>query len=602
MIFQIMKIGKKNIQKYMKNWKTSQKIFKKFLKIYQKLENFSQDKQKILDTIDKYWINFIEKSIDFDQLKEKFPNIVISKFLNWETTKDWEKRDQKNHEKYLRKAIEDMKSQKDFKIRLNPEILISYIPQANDVEKKKKIQEKKWKTSEEILKNNHRYWRESIKIWFVTEFYNLDRKVEESQKFRVIWIDRWEKKIATLCHLEYSDSNTILLPIQYFEKVGEILEEKTTYFIDCADFKVWRNERNEKILLKISESNNLNLRRFEYLIRLQKTLWLQENQEKLKNILSEYKEINIEDIDEIREKIEAVKTNETNFFSIDWLKTYIEKRWLMDDELKYKIAELLNNWKNFDSTEIPEDEEEKIMWYHSKMNIETKNIPMRNNISAQIAWIVNFLYSKNKNEWYETYTILENLHNSGYRSFYTDDKVDGSKHINKDFVEATHNKLCQTGVYHKIEQAIIKKVQILENWENYENLSLSWYSKTYIDKIEKELKNNSYVVKKTKQKDFYNKEVEISSIVLFNSIWFVDPKFTSNKCPKCWVWGENKIKGHKTENDIISCRECGYNGRESLNNEKKWNIAFEAMYEVVRTGDENWSLQIGLRGIKNIIG
>ncbi len=36
-----------------------------------------------------------------------------------------------------------MKSQKDFKIRLNPEILISYIPQANDVEKKKKIQEKK---------------------------------------------------------------------------------------------------------------------------------------------------------------------------------------------------------------------------------------------------------------------------------------------------------------------------------------------------------------------------------------------------------------------------------------------------------------------------
>lgn len=577
------------------NWK------EKYLKIYQKLENFSQDKQKILDTIDKYWINFIEKSIDFDQLKEKFSNIIISKFLNWEIKKDWEKRDQKNHEQYLRKAIEDMKSQKDFKIRLNPEILISYIPQANDVEKKKKIQEKKWKTSEEILKNNHRYWRESIKIWFVTEFYNLDRKVEESQKFRVIWIDRWEKKIATLCHLEYSDSNTILLPIQYFEKVGEILEEKTTYFIDCADFKVWRNERNEKILLKISESNNLNLRRFEYLIRLQKTLWLQENQEKLKNILSEYKEINIEDIDEIREKIEAVKTNETNFFSIDWLKTYIEKRWLMDDELKYKITELLNNWKNFDSTEIPEDEEEKIMWYHSKMNIETKNIPMRNNISAQIAWIVNFLYSKNKNEWYETYTILENLHNSGYRSFYTDDKVDGSKHINKDFVEATHNKLCQTGVYHKIEQAIIKKVQILENWENYENLSLSWYSKTYIDKIEKELKNNSYVVKKTKQKDFYNKEVEISSIVLFNSIWFVDPKFTSNKCPKCWVWGENKIKGHKTENDIISCRECGYNGRESLNNEKKWNIAFEAMYEVVRTGDENWSLQIGLRGIKNII-
>ena len=582
------------------NWK------EKYSKIYEKLINIPKNSQRILDIIDKYWINFVEKSIDFNQLKEKFPNIVISKFLNWEIKKDWEKRDKKNHEQYLRKALEDMKSQKDFKIRLNPEILISYIPQANDIEKNKKTQEKNWKISEEILKNNHRYWRESIKVWFVTEFYNLDRKVEESQKFRVIWADRWEKKIATLCHLEYSNSKPSLLPIQYFEKVGEILEEKTAYFIDCADFKVWRNERNEKILLKISEDNNLNLRRFEYLIRLQKTLWLEENQEKLKNILSEYEEINIENIDEIREKIEAVKTNETNFFSIDWLKIYINKRWLIDDEFKDKIAELLNNWKNFDNKEIPEDEEERIIWYHSKMNIETKNIPMRNNVSAQIAWIVNFLYSKNKNEWYETYTILENLHNSGYRSFYTDDKVDGSKHINKDFVEATHNKLCQTGVYHKIEQAIIKKVQILENWENYENLSLSWYSKTYIDKIEKELKNNSYVVKKTKQKDFYNKEVEISSIVLFNSIWFVDPWFTSNKCPKCWVYwkDDNKklyVVGHGSENDIISCRKCDYNGEKSVNLENKWKIRFEDVYEVVRTGDENWSLQIGLRGIKNII-
>jgi hypothetical protein len=35
-----------------------------------------------------------------------------------------------------------MKSQKDFKIRLNPELLISYVPQANDIEKKKKIKEK----------------------------------------------------------------------------------------------------------------------------------------------------------------------------------------------------------------------------------------------------------------------------------------------------------------------------------------------------------------------------------------------------------------------------------------------------------------------------
>lgn len=96
-------------------------------------------------------------------------------------------------------------------------------------------------------------------------------------------------------------------------------------------------------------------------------------------------------------------------------------------------------------------------------------------------------------------------------------------------------------------------------------------------------------------------------MVLFNSIWFVDPWYTSNKCPKCWVWGKDKIKGHNTEDDIISCTVCEYNGKESVNNENKWNIKFKnewniEIYKIIRTGDENWSLQIGLRGIKNIIG
>jgi hypothetical protein len=59
------------------------------------------------------------------------------------------------------------------------------------------------------------------------------------------------------------------------------------------------------------------LRRLEYLIRLQKTLWLKENQGKLKDLLSKFEDINIKNIDEIRKEIEAVKTNETSFFSVD---------------------------------------------------------------------------------------------------------------------------------------------------------------------------------------------------------------------------------------------------------------------------------------------
>ena len=53
------------------------------------------------------------------------------------------------------------------------------------------------------------------------------------------------------------------------------------------------------------------MRRLEYLIRLQKTLWLKENQGKLKDLLSKFEDINIKNIDEIRKEIEAVKTNET---------------------------------------------------------------------------------------------------------------------------------------------------------------------------------------------------------------------------------------------------------------------------------------------------
>lgn len=558
----------------------------KYKNVYSKL-----NLNKIENIVDNYWLRFEKKQFNIEELKNKFPNIIIVNIENWIRNNIT-----KNHINYFERAFKEMLNKEgNPKIRLNPEIQILYTPEAFKELKREKIEERKWKVSEDILKNTHRYWRESIKLWFPIEFNINEESKDFENNFNIIALDRWERKIATLCHLEYRNGDIHILPIKYYD--NDKKTESYTYFIDCANYKVSKLN-NKKVIIKFQNTdNNLNMKKYELLVRLQKTLWLENKQKELKNIFSNEELINIngkEIINKLKEKID---------FDKYWLGTYIDKENFFDEKLNNNIKNIITNWKNFNEKEIPQDKEKRKEWYYKKMLVEVDSIKLRQNISSQITGIVDFLYGKNLKDNISSYVILENLHNSSWSNIISTDRVSWQKLINEDFVEATHNKLAQTGLYHKIEQGIINKLQIHFNWDKYQNLSIS-SNKNYYSKLNSNLKKNSK--NKRDFKDSYKIEFswkyKLSEIYLINKVWFIDPFYTSNKCPKCWIDNRNKTKhitGHTTDSDIIKCSICNFTSKSPKTKNEKIN--FKNIYNIVWTWDENWSLQIWLRWIQELI-
>lgn len=574
--------NEKDISKY-ENWR------EKFRKLYEKI-NWCKTEKELFEIIETKWIYFEKLSFDLEDLKNKFPNLIISFIKNW-TEKDFNN----IHLEYFEKAIERMEKWEDIKEKLNPEILINYIPLANELEQKQtiefyknKIYSKPWSNFNlEFLKNNHRFWRENINVWFTVEF-NLTEKENSKENFRVIWIDRWEKKLATLCNLEHKNWEISILPIKYYENN----EEKYSYFLDLANFKVWVLNWKKWIIKVYTEDNNINLKKYEYLLRLQRTLWLKENYWKVKEIFD-----NLQKDEDILLKIE------NDFFDIDWLKKYRENIF-KDEDFKNKIYYLLESWKTFNKKEIPTNEEEKNIWFEKKEIIEVNKIKIRENISSNITWIVDFFINENAENWFDNYISMENLHNSNWNNKTTIDWIDLTKKTNNDFIEYRHNKLFWTTIYNKIEQAILNKLQVHKNlWNYYENQSIKWEKTNYIKKIQNELKYISKAENKEEFIDLYwipfGLKSKLSSSKQYGNIIFVDPYYTSKKCPQCWVYWEDKVKWHNSNWDIIHCTKCSFHWKSSIQWLKS-KFIFKNIYKTVKTWDENWALQIWLRWIQFI--
>lgn len=563
------------------NWRS------KYKELYSNLEK-NNNIENIINIIDSCWFYFNEKFISIIDLEKKNGNIIV-----WYIENGNNSNITKNHINYFENAINKMiKWETDIKI--NPEIFIRYTPESSDIIKKEKIDEKKGKISEEALKEGHRYWRNYIKIWFPIEFKIKDKRNKDNN-FRVIWIDRWEKKLATLSHLEILDGKISILPIQYYEEIIDINNKKSykehlTYFLDCANYKVSKINWKKVIIKFKNEDNNFNMKKYEYLVRLQKTLWLKENQDTLKNIIENNDDINL-----------IIKEIEEKFFNTYGIKKYIKKRSFFDKKLLYMIEKIINAWKNFDRKDIPTDREEQIIWYNNKMITEVNHIPLRQNISSQISWIIDFLYNQNENKKIETYMIMENLHNSSWRNKTIKDKISWTNIINQDFIEYSHNKISQTSVYNKIEQSIIKKLQLHNNWKDYINYSTN-DNKNFFAKLSYNLKNISN--KKYYHKDSYSIEYELFKSYLLQNILFVSPFFTSNKCPKCGIDNRNNAKNitwHTSEKDIIKCSKCNFSSKNAKSPKSITDkVSFEDIYNVVWTWDENWSLQTWIRWIEYI--
>lgn len=214
----------------------------------------------------------------------------------------------------------------------------------------------------------------------------------------------------------------------------------------------------------------------------------------------------------------------------------------------------------------------------------------------------------NNNNNIETYCVMENLHNSSYFNLFSEDKISGQKIINDDFVEFTHNKLYQTGVYGKIEQAIMSKMQVYnENNNKYLNYSFDEKRKNQLKEIQFELKEHSKSKRKVVEKfGNNNNELKIQGEKKYGNIVFVDPWYTSGRCPKCNQHLASKSSFRNTKTDQLDCKRqdetnCEYESKNAkIINLTSKSVEISKAYEVISTGDENGAFFIGLRGVKSI--
>lgn len=569
---------------------------KKFEKLYKSIEDWG-DLKTAKESIEKNGIFFVKSPINFEKILEKFPDVIIANLNN-----GFNGHKSTLHEEYFNHAILEMENLKNAECKLNPEILITYKPEALDFDKKEKKSEKKYtnpsqRLSGNFLEENHRYWREQITLSFGVEFELPPSQTEHFDKYRVLGIDRGEKKIATICHLEYDGAvgasgyfkKIKLLPIEYWEMKDDGWVKKETYFLDAANYKIglYKNgELNNRGIIRIVNDNNLHLKRYEYLTRLQKTLWLQKRQDQLKEVC----------VGELIASEEIIKKIELKggILNVCGLGTYRDSLF-KDDIFKKQVFEIVNNWLVFDKSKIPVERIQQKEWYQKKIDLEVNSVLLRDNISANIAGIINFLYSKNYNEGIKTFTGLENLHNVGYNSLTTIDPVTGNKLVNEDFIESRHRKIANVSVYGKIQWGIINKLQVQRaDVKKYSNFSHNSNGLSYKQKIKAELKFISSSENKKDIEDFYGEVYKISPAKKYGSVVFVDPWYTSKKCPNCGKYGKSGIK-RDGKDDKISCKFCKFPGSECNRN------GFQSA-GYIKTGDENGSFQIGLRAIQCLLG
>jgi len=220
-----------------------------------------------------------------------------------------------------------------------------------------------------------------------------------------------------------------------------------------------------------------------------------------------------------------------------------------------------------------------------QQELELQKVRLRDVVASNIAGIINFLFKENKEQRIETFCALENLHNSHYRNFVSEDKTSRQNLINEDFIESTHNKLYQTSLYGKVEQAIMNKLQVYNDRDQkYLNYSFDEKKKNQVKEIQFELKAHSKTERTTEEK-FQGKTLKIQETKLYGNIAFVDPWYTSHRCPKCNLTGKNVTrKNLKDHEDKIECT-CNY--QSHLNVEVKDKVTLEEAYTIISTGDEN---------------
>jgi len=400
----------------------------------------------------------------------------------------------------------------------------------------------------------------------------FNKKLKPQGEFYVLGIDRGLKQLATLCVLNQSGKiqGDFEIYTRAFDAVkkewqhNSLLERRA--ILDLSNLRVETKVDGEKVLVDLASitvrDKNGGYKDNQQKIKLKQLAYIRKLQYQM-----QFAEDKVLKFFEGKTKPEDIEIN------IGELITPYKEGAEFADLPTDKIFDMLMQYKELADKTDPQSQKAR----QALVELDAAE-DLKSGVVANMVGVVAHLLEKYN---YNAFISLENL----CRAFYNQkDGLTGDE-IKKDdetFKEQENRKLAGAGTYQFFEMQLLKKLFRVQIEKEIYHLVPAFRS----------VDNYENIVRQKKDYVYYP----------FGIIHFVDPKFTSKKCPVC---ESTKVNRDKKRGDIIVCKKCGFQtaweAQAAKNNAllkkfKKENLNLH----YIQNGDDNGAYHIALKTLRNI--
>ena len=407
----------------------------------------------------------------------------------------------------------------------------------------------------------------------VAEFNKKVNQALWDKEYVVIGMDRGLKQLATLCVLD--KRGKILGDFEIYKKEFVSTQNRsdsywkhtlveTRHILDLSNLRVETTVEGEKVLVDQSLT----------LVKKNRDTPDEEATEENKQ------KVKLKQLSYIRKLQYAMQTNEQDVLNL-------LKDQPSDEEFKKRVEGVISPFgEGKKYADLPIDTMREMILDLQKVIASGNNQTEKNKIIeldaadslkqgvvANMIGVVNYILAKYN---YKAYISLEDLSRaygssqSGYDGRYLPST---NQDEDVDFKEQQNQMLAGLGTYQFFEMQLLKKIQKIQNDERVLRFVPSFRSADNyrnIIKLNPKNDNTEYVHKP------------------FGIVHFVDPKYTSKKCPIC-----GKTNVYRDKDDILVCRVCGFRSDSQLQ-ERENNLHY------IHNGDDNGAYHIALKSVENL--
>lgn len=409
----------------------------------------------------------------------------------------------------------------------------------------------------------------------------FNKRLKPQGEFYVLGIDRGLKQLATLCVL--NQCGKIQGDFEIYTRAFDTVKKEWQHsllerlaILDLSNLRVETKVDGEKVLVDLASIP----------VKDGKGEYTRENQQKIKLKQLAY-------IRKLQYQMQFAEDKVLKFFEenpkpedieidIGELITPYKEGTKFADLPTDKIFDMLTQYKEYAGKSDAHSEKAKREIFELDSAEELKS-----GVVANMVGVVAYLLEKYK---YNAFISLENL----CRAFgFAKDGLTGDLLASTAFDETMDFKdqenlvLAGLGTYHFFEMQLLKKLFRIQKEKDIYHLVPAFRSVDNYETIRKLTKENSSA-------EFVCKPYGI--------VHFVDPKFTSKKCPVC---ESTKVNRDKKRGDIIVCKECGFQTAWAKQSAKNNDLLTkhhkqDLQLQFIQNGDDNGAYHIALKTLRNI--